>query len=78
MTIQAQILKLMKEFHRANSAVLLITHDLGVVSQMATRIAVMKGGRVVETSDRPDEFFRNPQHPYSRTLIGEARRMELA
>ena len=76
-TIQAQILKLMKALHRANSAVLLITHDLGVVSQMATRIAVMKDGRVVETSDRPDEFFDNPQHPYSRTLVGEARRMEL-
>ena len=76
-TIQAQVLKLMKELHRANSAVLLITHDLGVVSQMATRLAVMKDGRVVETSERPEEFFNNPQHPYSRALVGEARRMEL-
>ena len=76
-TIQAQVLKLMKDLHRANSAVLLITHDLGVVSQMATRLAVMKGGRVVETSDRPAEFFTNPQNPYSRTLVGEARKMEL-
>ena len=76
-TIQAQVLKLMKELHRANSAVLLITHDLGVVSQMATRIAVMKDGRVVETSDRPDEFFNNPQHPYSHALVGEAKKMEL-
>ena len=76
-TIQAQVLKLMKELHRANSAVLLITHDLGVVSQMATRLAVMKDGRVVETSDRPDEFFNNPQHPYSRALVGEAKKMEL-
>ena len=76
-TIQAQVLKLMRALHRANSAVLLITHDLGVVSQMATRIAVMKEGRVIETSDRPAEFFANPQHPYSRALIGEARKMEL-
>ena len=76
-TIQAQVLKLMKELHRTNSAVLLITHDLGVVSQMATRLAVMKDGLVVETSDRPEEFFNNPQHPYSRALVGEARRMEL-
>ena len=76
-TIQVQVLKLMKELHRTNSAVLLITHDLGVVSQMATRLAVMKDGRVVETSERPEEFFNNPQHPYSRALVGEARRMEL-
>ena len=76
-TIQAQVLKLMKELHRANSAVLLITHDLGVVSQMATRLAVMKDGRVVETSDSPEEFFRNPKHPYSQALVGEAKKMEL-
>ena len=76
-TIQAQVLKLMKTLHRANSAVLLITHDLGVVSQLATRLAVMREGRVVETSDNPEEFFNNPKHPYSRTLTGEARRMEL-
>lgn len=76
-TIQAQVLKLMRELHRANSAVLLITHDLGVVSQMATRLAVMKAGRVVETSDSPEAFFQNPQHPYSQALVGEARRMEL-
>lgn len=76
-TIQAQILKLLKKLHRSNSAVLLITHDLGVVSQLATRLAVMRDGCVVETSDRPEEFFDNPKHPYSRTLVGEARRMEL-
>ncbi len=76
-TIQAQVLRLMKALHRANSAVLLITHDLGVVSQMATRLAVMKDGRVIETADDPAAFFANPQHPYSRALIGEARRMEL-
>jgi len=57
--------------------VLLITHDLGVVSQMATKLAVMKDGRVIETADDPAEFFRNPGHPYSQALVGEARKMEL-
>ena len=53
------------------------THDLGVVAQMATKLAVMKDGAVVETSDDPAAFFRAPAHPYSRTLVREARRMAL-
>ena len=77
-TIQAQVLKLMKALHRANSAILLITHDLGVVSQMATKIAVMQAGRVVETADDAAAFFAAPRHPYSQGLVREARRMELA
>ena len=77
-TIQAQVLKLMKALHAANSAILLITHDLGVVSQMATRLAVMKDGRVVETADDPAAFFASPEHPYSQSLVREARRMELS
>ena len=76
-TIQAQVLKLMKALHRANSAVLLITHDLGVVSQMATKLAVMKDGEIVETADDPGAFFAAPKHPYSRRLVREARRMSL-
>ena len=76
-TIQAQVLRLMRELHRANSGVLLITHDLGVVSQMATKLAVMKDGRVVETSDDPVKFFTEPTHPYSKGLVREARKMEL-
>ena len=76
-TIQAQVLRLMRDLHRSNSGVLLITHDLGVVSQMATKLAVMKDGRVVETSDDPAAFFDMPKHPYSRGLIREAKRMEL-
>ncbi|MBP5790776.1 MAG: ABC transporter ATP-binding protein [Kiritimatiellae bacterium] len=76
-TIQAQVLRLMKELHRANSGVLLITHDLGVVSQMATKLAVMKDGRVIETSDDPKAFFTSPKHPYSQGLVREAKRMEL-
>ena len=76
-TVQAQVLRLMKELHRANSGVLLITHDLGVVSQMATRLAVMKDGHVVETTEDPAAFFTAPKHPYSQGLIREARKMEL-
>ena len=76
-TIQKQVLELMKELHRANSAILLITHDLGVVANMATRLVVMKDGQVVETSDDPASFFSAPQHPYSQALVREARRMSL-
>ena len=76
-TIQAQVLRLMRDLHRSNSGVLLITHDLGVVSQMATKLAVMKDGRVVETADDPAAFFANPSHPYSQGLVREARRMEI-
>ena len=73
-TVQAQILRLLKSLHRANSGILLITHDLGVVSQMATKVAVMKSGRVIETSDDPAAFFAAPKDPYSQALIREARR----
>ena len=76
-TIQAQVLRLMRDLHRSNSGVLLITHDLGVVSQMATKLAVMKDGRVVETADDPAAFFAGPKHPYSQGLVREAKRMEI-
>ncbi len=76
-TVQAQVLRLMRDLRRDNSAVMLITHDMGVTSQMATKIAVMKDGRVVETSDDPAAFFAGPAHPYSQALVREARRMEL-
>ena len=77
-TIQAQILDLMRKLHRKNSAILLITHDLGVVAGMATKLAVMKDGRVVETSDDPSAFFASPSHPYSKALVREARKMQLS
>ena len=76
-TVQAQILKLMRELRRANSAVMIITHDLGVVSEMATKIAVMQSGRVVETSDDIESFYASPKHEYSRSLVTEARKIEL-
>jgi len=67
-TIQAQVLTLMRRLHRANSGMLLITHDMGVVSQMATRIAVMYAGQLVEQADAA-VFFRAPLHPYSIALL---------
>lgn len=68
-TIQAQVLNLMRKLYRKNSGLLLITHDMGVVYQMATRIAVMYAGQVVEANDSAEAFFKAPRHPYSRALL---------
>ncbi|MBQ7189966.1 MAG: ABC transporter ATP-binding protein [Kiritimatiellae bacterium] len=68
-TIQAQILNLMRKLYRQNSALLLITHDMGVVYQMATKITVMYAGQVVESCEDAARFFAHPQHPYSRALL---------
>jgi len=67
-TIQAQVLRLMRDLHRKDSALLLITHDMGVVSQMATHIAVMYAAQIVESAPAA-EFFKSPQHPYSQALL---------
>jgi oligopeptide/dipeptide ABC transporter ATP-binding protein len=68
-TIQAQILDLLKELQRcAHMAVLLITHDLGVVAGVADRVAVMYAGQIVEQAARA-VFFTAPQHPYSQKLF---------
>jgi peptide/nickel transport system ATP-binding protein len=68
-TIQGQILDLLKKLQAEwGMALLLITHDLGIVAQMAQRVAVMYAGEIVEIADR-DAFFRAPQHPYSRKLF---------
>ena len=68
-TIQAQVLELLGELQRKNGmAILLITHDLGIVAQTAHRVAVMYAGQIVEVADR-DRFFAAPQHPYSRKLF---------
>ncbi|MCI3952407.1 MAG: peptide transporter ATPase, partial [Burkholderiales bacterium] len=68
-TIQSQVLDLLRELQsRRNMSMLLITHDLAVVAQMAQRVAVMYAGEIVETADR-DEFFSQPKHPYSRKLF---------
>jgi peptide/nickel transport system ATP-binding protein len=68
-TIQAQVLELLRELQKKNGmAILLITHDLGIVAQMAHRVAVMYAGQIVEVADR-ECFFAAPQHPYSRKLF---------
>ena len=68
-TVQAQILALLKELTRAaNSALVLITHDLGVVARYADRVAVMYAGRIVETATAVD-LYRSPLHPYTRGLM---------
>ena len=67
-TIQAQILDLIKDLQREfGMAVLLITHDLGVVSEMADRVAVMYAGKIVETGDW-NTLYYNPHHPYTTKL----------
>jgi len=75
-TIQAQILELMQAMQRDyGSAIILITHDLGVIAGMADRVLVMYGGRVVETGTA-DEIFYNPQHPYTWGLLGSLPRLD--
>ncbi|MFT7486884.1 MAG: peptide/nickel transport system ATP-binding protein [Candidatus Paceibacteria bacterium] len=69
-TIQAQILDLMKGLKRElNTAIMLITHDLGVVAQVCDRVMVMYAGRVIESAPVRD-LFHNPQHPYTKALLG--------
>ncbi len=68
-TIQAQILKLMGELNeRLGTAVILITHDLGVVAETCQRVVVMYSGKVVEEGP-VDTIFKDPQHPYTRGLL---------
>ncbi|MFL6647944.1 MAG: oligopeptide/dipeptide ABC transporter ATP-binding protein, partial [Sulfurifustaceae bacterium] len=68
-TTQAQILKLLKELQtKTGTAILLITHDLGVVAEMAHHVAVMYAGQIVEAAPRA-AFFREPRHPYSQKLF---------
>ena len=69
-TIQAQILDLMRHLREeTGSAIILITHDLGVVAEMCDRVAVMYAGEIVEEAD-VRTLFRDPKHPYTRGLIG--------
>lgn len=68
-TIQAQILDLIRDLQDdLGSGVLLITHDLGVVAEMADRVAVMYAGQIVEVAP-VRELFKDPQHPYTRSLL---------
>jgi oligopeptide/dipeptide ABC transporter ATP-binding protein len=69
-TIQAQILDLIRDLQASsNTAVMLITHDLGVVAEMAHRVAVMYAGEVVEEAD-VRTIFKAPKHPYTHGLVG--------
>ena len=68
-TIQAQILDLLNELkNEYNSSIILITHDLGVIAQIADDVAVMYAGEVVEIAP-VEEIFKNPLHPYTRSLL---------
>jgi oligopeptide/dipeptide ABC transporter ATP-binding protein len=68
-TIQAQILDLMRDLQeKLGASIILITHDMGVVAEMASRVSVMYAGRVVEQTD-VNTLFDNPLHPYSRGLL---------
>ena len=68
-TVQAEILDLIRDLRaRVDAAILLITHAMGVVADLADRIMVMKDGRVVESASAAD-LFSNPQHPYTRSLL---------
>lgn len=68
-TIQAQILELLKEIReKTGTSIIIITHDLGVVASIADRVAVMYGGKIVE-SGSVEEIFYNPAHPYTKALL---------
>jgi peptide/nickel transport system ATP-binding protein len=75
-TIQAQILERIRELRdETNAAVILVTHDLGVVADVADRIAVMYAGRIIEQGTL-DEIFYDPQHPYTWGLLGSITRVD--
>ncbi|MEW9672016.1 ABC transporter ATP-binding protein [Ammoniphilus sp. 3BR4] len=75
-TIQAQILDLMRNLNKqTGAAILIITHDLGVVAGMCDRVAVMYAGKVVEEGD-VQSIFKNPKHPYTKGLIQSVPRMD--
>ncbi|MEN3185504.1 MAG: ABC transporter ATP-binding protein [Atribacterota bacterium] len=76
-TIQAQILELMRELQkRLGMALILITHDLGIVADMAERVVVMYAGKVVEEGNR-FEIFKNPLHPYTVGLLKSIPRLDV-
>ena len=75
-TVQAQILELLKEIQEVNDmSIILITHDLGVVAEMCDEVIVMYAGKIVERTD-VDTLFYNPKHPYTSLLLGAIPKME--
>lgn len=76
-TIQAQILELFEQIQKKTGvAIIIITHDLGVVAKMADRIAVMYAGKIVEMGNKRDIFYR-PHHPYTQALLQSVIRLDL-
>jgi oligopeptide/dipeptide ABC transporter ATP-binding protein len=76
-TIQAQFLKLLKEIQQEqNLAMIMVTHDLGIVAKVCDRVAVMYAGRIVETGD-VREIFYSPAHPYTKALLGSLPKMDV-
>ncbi|MFS8602239.1 MULTISPECIES: ABC transporter ATP-binding protein [Priestia] len=76
-TIQAQILELFKDIQqKTDVSIVLITHDLGVVAQVADRVAVMYAGKIVEIGTRRDIFY-TPHHPYTKGLLRSVPRLDL-
>ena len=76
-TIQAQIMRLIKELQKKlNTSVILITHDLGVVANVAKRIVVMYSGKIVESGNSEDIFY-HPKHPYTCALLNAVPRLDL-
>ncbi len=74
-TIQAQILNLLREFkNESGMSIIIITHDLGVVAQLADQVAVMYAGRIVENAPVAD-IFERPQHPYTQALVASIPRL---
>ena len=75
-TVQAQILRLLDQLNRDRDlAIILITHDLGVVAEIADRVVVMYAGQIVENATL-DEIFYDPQHPYTWGLLGSLMRLD--
>ena len=74
-TVQAQVLSLLQEVReRTGAALVLVTHDLGVVAQLADRVGVMRAGRIVELAGS-EELFTRPSHPYTRSLLDSLPRL---
>jgi peptide/nickel transport system ATP-binding protein len=75
-TTQAEILELIQSLQKAyGMAVMFITHDMGVVAEIADEVAVMTGGKLVETGN-VDQVFYEPKHPYTRSLLGAVKKLE--
>lgn len=76
-TVQAQYLKLLKDIQEElDTAIVFITHDLGIVAKMCDKVAVMYAGRIVETGNVRDIFY-NPKHPYTEALLGSLPRLDV-